>query len=107
MKPPRPVIHQHGDDLFVAQDLLRLVRVQVAQTFPAVDDFLLVDELGRLTGLVTLKDFVKREAYPAATKDERGRLRVGAAARAAALVQSRPAGRAARVASRNAGRISS
>ena len=39
----------------------------------------LVDEAGRLRGLFTVKDFVKTEQYPLATKDESGRLRVGAA----------------------------
>ena len=39
----------------------------------------LVDAAGRLTGLITVKDFVKTEQYPRATKDEEGRLVVGAA----------------------------
>lgn len=39
----------------------------------------LVDEAGRLTGLITVKDFDKEEQYPNATKDDAGRLRVGAA----------------------------
>lgn len=39
----------------------------------------LVDAEGRLTGLITVKDFVKTEQYPNATKDEAGRLVVGAA----------------------------
>ncbi len=39
----------------------------------------LVDPMGRLTGLITVKDFVKTEKYPSATKDAEGRLRVGAA----------------------------
>lgn len=39
----------------------------------------LVDEAGRLRGLITVKDFEKTERYPNATKDEEGRLRVGAA----------------------------
>ena len=39
----------------------------------------LVDEVGRLTGLITVKDFVKTEQYPHATKDGSGRLVVGAA----------------------------
>jgi IMP dehydrogenase len=38
-----------------------------------------VDEDGRLKGLITVKDIQKRTLYPHATKDERGRLRVGAA----------------------------
>ncbi|NLT31071.1 MAG: IMP dehydrogenase [Propionibacterium sp.] len=39
----------------------------------------LVDQQGRLQGLITLKDYVKADEYPLATKDEQGRLRVGAA----------------------------
>ena len=39
----------------------------------------LVDEAGRLRGLFTVKDFTKSEQYPHATKDDAGRLRVGAA----------------------------
>jgi IMP dehydrogenase len=54
----------------------------------------IVDEDGRLKGLITVKDIKKRIEYPLATKDEQGRLRVGAAVgvgpdaseRAAALV---------------------
>ncbi|HEX6702147.1 MAG TPA: IMP dehydrogenase [Gaiellaceae bacterium] len=38
-----------------------------------------VDAEGRLRGLITVKDIQKRVDYPNATKDERGRLRVGAA----------------------------
>jgi IMP dehydrogenase len=56
----------------------------------------IVDLEGRLKGLITVKDISKREAYPLATKDERGRLRVAAAVgvgtdaveRAAALVEA-------------------
>jgi IMP dehydrogenase len=39
----------------------------------------LVDEAGRLAGLITVKDFVKTEKYPGATKDGESRLRVAAA----------------------------
>src|SRR4051794_30905867 len=38
-----------------------------------------VDAEGRLRGLITVKDIQKKIQYPEATKDERGRLRVGAA----------------------------
>jgi IMP dehydrogenase len=38
-----------------------------------------VDPEGRLRGLITVKDIQKKIQYPDATKDERGRLRVGAA----------------------------
>src|SRR6188768_550809 len=55
-----------------------------------------VDADGRLKGLITVKDISKRIKYPDATKDEQGRLRVGAAVgvgtdaleRAAALVDA-------------------
>ncbi len=39
----------------------------------------LVDGFGVLKGLITLKDFVKSDQYPRATKDSSGRLLVGAA----------------------------
>jgi len=39
----------------------------------------LVDDQGRLTGLITVKDFVKSEQYPLSTKDADGRLVVAAA----------------------------
>jgi len=39
----------------------------------------LIDDQGRLKGLITLKDYVKSDKYPLATKDDQGRLRVGAA----------------------------
>ncbi len=39
----------------------------------------IVDGNGKLTGLITVKDFVKTEQHPLATKDRDGRLLVGAA----------------------------
>jgi IMP dehydrogenase len=44
-----------------------------------VEKLPLVDDGGRLRGLFTVKDFVKREEYPLAPKDDAARLRVGAA----------------------------
>ncbi|HWV50524.1 MAG TPA: IMP dehydrogenase [Microbacterium sp.] len=44
-----------------------------------VEKLPLIDENGKLAGLITIKDFDKSEKYPLATKDEQGRLRVGAA----------------------------
>ena len=44
-----------------------------------VEKLPLVDEHGRLAGLITVKDFVKSEQYPDSTKDGEGRLVVGAA----------------------------
>ncbi len=44
-----------------------------------VEKLPLIDAQGRLQGLFTVKDFVKSDKYPHATKDESGRLVVGAA----------------------------
>src|SRR4029077_875735 len=44
-----------------------------------VEKLLLVDDEYRLKGLITIKDIDKMLNFPAACKDARGRLRVGAA----------------------------
>ncbi|MFQ5453924.1 MAG: IMP dehydrogenase [Candidatus Zixiibacteriota bacterium] len=44
-----------------------------------IEKLLVVDNQGALTGLITVKDIQKKEDYPNACTDERGRLRVGAA----------------------------
>jgi IMP dehydrogenase len=44
-----------------------------------VEKLPLVDDAGRLRGLITVKDFAKSEKFPNATKDGEGRLVVGAA----------------------------
>jgi IMP dehydrogenase len=44
-----------------------------------VEKLPVVDHDGRLKGLITVKDIAKRVQYPHATKDDQGRLRVGAA----------------------------
>nr|WP_206693956.1 IMP dehydrogenase [Microbacterium lacticum] len=44
-----------------------------------VEKLPLIDDAGKLAGLITIKDFDKSEKYPLATKDDQGRLRVGAA----------------------------
>jgi IMP dehydrogenase len=56
-----------------ADDAIKLLSQHKIEKLP------LVDEAGKLTGLITLKDFVKRDQFPLATKDGSGRLVVGAA----------------------------
>jgi IMP dehydrogenase len=56
-----------------SEDALKLLGQHKIEKLP------LVDADGRLRGLITLKDFVKSDKYPLATKDPQGRLRVGAA----------------------------
>ncbi|CAN5325383.1 IMP dehydrogenase [soil metagenome] len=55
------------------EDALALLRRHKVEKLP------LVDGGGRLRGLITVKDFVKSDTYPQATKDADGRLVVGAA----------------------------
>jgi IMP dehydrogenase len=55
------------------EQALELLRRHKVEKLPLVDD------AGRLRGLITVKDFAKSERYPDATKDEAGRLRVAAA----------------------------
>jgi IMP dehydrogenase len=59
-----------GTTLEEAKDILHRHKVE---KLPVVDDH------RRLRGLITVKDIQKRIEYPDATKDEHGRLRVGAA----------------------------
>ncbi|MGH3509833.1 MAG: IMP dehydrogenase [Nocardioidaceae bacterium] len=55
------------------EDATRLLRQHKRERLPLVDD------RGRLAGLITVKDFVKSEQFPRASKDAHGRLMVGAA----------------------------
>ncbi len=54
-------------------EALRLLSQHKVEKLP------LVDGSGRLRGLITVKDFTKSEKFPNATKDDEGRLVVGAA----------------------------
>jgi IMP dehydrogenase len=54
-------------------EALRLLKQHKVEKLP------LVDAGGRLRGLITVKDFTKSEKFPNATKDDGGRLVVGAA----------------------------
>lgn len=59
-----------GTTLADAQEILHRYRIEKLP---------LVDEYGYLKGLITYKDLLKRQDYPFAAKDERGRLLVAAA----------------------------
>jgi len=54
-------------------DATALLRKHKRERLPLLDDD------GRLAGLITVKDFVKSEQFPLASKDAHGRLMVGAA----------------------------
>ncbi|HJX14632.1 MAG TPA: IMP dehydrogenase, partial [Candidatus Deferrimicrobiaceae bacterium] len=66
----------------------RLVTVPVGTTLEQakeilhknrIEKLLVVDKENNLRGLITIKDILKIKKYPLASKDEKGRLRVGAA----------------------------
>ncbi len=59
-----------GTDLESAKELLHKHRIE---------KLLMVDSDGNLKGMITVKDIMKQIQYPQACKDQRGRLRVGAA----------------------------
>jgi IMP dehydrogenase len=87
----RDLLLAPNDDTTVNQVMTPRERLVVASQDETVEDarrklyehriekLPLVDGDGRLTGLITAQDIVKIQKHPNATKDQRGRLRVGAA----------------------------
>lgn len=67
------------DDLITAPVGTTLEQAESILHKHRVEKLPVVDEHGYLKGLITVKDIQKKVQYPNATKDERGRLRVGAA----------------------------
>jgi len=67
------------DRLVTAPEGITLVEAQKILHRHRIEKLLLVDSKGYLTGLITAKDIQKRMLFPNACKDEKGRLRVGAA----------------------------
>ena len=68
---PMPLITAPVD--ISREDATAILRQHKRERLPLVDD------RGRLAGLITVKDFVKSEQFPNASKDAHGRLLVGAA----------------------------
>lgn len=68
---PMPLITGHEN--ISREDATALLRQHKTERLPLIDDD------GRLKGLITVKDFVRSEQYPNASKDPEGRLLVGAA----------------------------
>jgi len=67
------------DNLVTASESTKLEEAERILTKNKVEKLLLVDDQYRLKGLITIKDIDKLTSFPHACKDERGRLRVGAA----------------------------
>lgn len=86
----RDIRFETDDSLLVSERMTteHLVTVPAGTTLEAakevlqkhrIEKLLVVDNKGALAGLITVKDIQKKEDYPDACKDRRGRLRVGAA----------------------------
>ena len=67
------------NNLVTAPENTTLEAAERMLTKNKVEKLLLVDDLFRLKGLITIKDIDKAQNFPHACKDSRGRLRVGAA----------------------------
>jgi IMP dehydrogenase len=67
------------DGLVTATGTPTLGEAERILTAKKVEKLLLVDDLYRLTGLITIKDIDMMKRFPHACKDKQGRLRVGAA----------------------------
>jgi len=68
-----------GSDLVTVPIGTTLAEARAVLHRHKIEKLPVVDEDGRLKGLITVKDIEKRIKYPRATKDEQGRLRVAAA----------------------------
>jgi IMP dehydrogenase len=87
----RDILFVHDDTRLVSDVMTaraRLITAPIGTTVREAEDILqthkveklpLVDDENRLKGLITLRDILKRTLYPESSKDEKGRLLVGAA----------------------------
>lgn len=66
-------------NLVIAPEGTNLVQAEEILQDKKIEKLPVVNGAGKLTGLITFKDIQKFKNYPAACKDEHGRLRVGAA----------------------------
>jgi IMP dehydrogenase len=67
------------DDLVIAKVGISLEESKKLLHKKRIEKLLVVDEQGRLSGLITIKDIMKVKKYPNSCKDHLGRLRVGGA----------------------------
>lgn len=67
------------ENLITAPEGTTLEKAEEILQHHRIEKLLVVDNEGRLKGLITVKDILKKKRFPNAAKDEFGRLRVGAA----------------------------
>lgn len=81
----KPELEQPVSEVMTSQNLITAplgTTLETAETIlqeHRIEKLPVVDDEGRLRGLITFKDIRKKRKHPNAAKDERGRLRVGAA----------------------------
>jgi IMP dehydrogenase len=68
-----------SEDLVTAPEGTTLEQARAILQKHRIEKLPLVDNKGRLRGLITVKDIMKRQEFPNATRDPAGRLRVAAA----------------------------
>jgi IMP dehydrogenase len=78
-----------SDDLVTAPEGTTLDQARTILQKHRIEKLPLVDAKGRLRGLITVKDIMKRQEFPHATRDSAGRLRVAAAVGVGADLETR------------------
>ncbi len=80
-KSARPVreVMTGRDQLIVAPPDTTVEEARAILHRHKIEKLPLLDHLGQVHGVITSKDIIKRQQFPLATKDAKGRLRVGAA----------------------------
>lgn len=77
--PKQPVHELMTRDLVSVREDIDAVEAKRLLHQHRIEKLLIVDDEYRCTGLITVKDIEKADRFPSACKDEKGRLRVGAA----------------------------
>jgi IMP dehydrogenase len=77
MRPIKEIMT--SENLIIAPVGTDLAKAQAILQNHKIEKLPVVDGSGKLVGLITYKDIMKVESYPQSSKDEHGRLRVGAA----------------------------
>ncbi len=78
-KPETPIREVMSATLITGKPGISLEKAKEILFRAKVEKLILADAKGRLVGLITMKDLKRQEQFPHASKDARGRLRVGAA----------------------------
>lgn len=78
--PKRPIAEiMTKDNLITTTGIINLSEAEKILQAYKIEKLPVIDKKGRLIGLITYKDILKIKSRPNACKDEKGRLRVGAA----------------------------